>query len=83
MDKKTQTIILGIVLAAAISVAGTGFAAENCKMNPIATKPPQTDWPASPLTSQNLGEETGIAQMVQYFFEWGVGIGRIGGFYRV
>jgi hypothetical protein len=58
-----------------LRLAAAGFAAENCQINPIATKPPQTDWPASPLTSQNLGEETGIAQMIQYFFEWGVGLG--------
>ncbi len=75
MDKKTQTIIFGAIAAVAMSGAAAGFAAENCQMSPIATKPPQTDWPASPLTSQNLGEETGIAQMIQYFFEWGVGLG--------
>jgi len=58
-------------LFAALPVLG----AENCQMNTIAARPPQTDWPASPLTAKTIGETTNIPEMIQYFFEWGVGLG--------
>lgn len=35
----------------------------------------QTDWPASPLGGYTLSEDSALADLVGYFFGWGVGLG--------
>lgn len=51
------------------------FATEKCEMPPSATAEPQIDWPTSPLTSKTIDRDTTIPKLIEYFFEWGVGLG--------
>jgi hypothetical protein len=70
-------ISISIFFAVAILFNGANatFATEKCVMPQSAQIKPQIDWPASPLTQKTLSETTNIPQLIQYFFEWGVGLG--------
>ncbi len=76
MPKKIlKTISLLIISFVLLFESLSVFATENCQMTQATEKDPQITWPASPLTTQTLDKSTNIPQLIQYFFEWGVGLG--------
>jgi len=59
VDKKFAILIVLLML---LGIASSAFALEN-------------DWPLSPGSKIELTNETTLAEMVKYFYEWGVTIG--------
>lgn len=80
MDKKIAYagLILSIsILSIFLLCFSAATATESCTMSQLDKTKPQLDWPTSPLTQKRLDENTTIPGLVQYFFEWGVGLGGI------
>lgn len=63
-----------------LTTAQATFATETCKRPKTIVAELQVDWPASPLTSYKLAPDTSLAELVNYFFEWGIGLGGLGVF---
>lgn len=51
------------------------FAFTECKKPISLITKTQVDWPAAPLGGYTLDENSGLADLVGYFFGWGVGLG--------
>ncbi len=74
-NKIIKIALIFFAIAILTNIAPNVFATEDCKQTKLEETTLQTEWPASPLTQKTLSSSTTIAQLVQYVFEWGVGLG--------